>query len=205
MSAIDLKKELKHLYTASKEPAQVEVPAMPFLMIDGTGDPREQGYKDTVSLLYGVAYTLKFQLKRLGHDYVVMPLEGRWWVDDYTQLDFDRRDNWQWTMMIRQPEQLTAEMVAQACVDLQKKKDLSALPPVRLETFDEGLCAQVLFIGPYKDELPTIDRLHAYIESRGVLTGKHHEIYLSDPNHTAPEKLKTILRQPMLLREGEPG
>lgn len=205
MTAIDLKKDLKHLYTAAKAPTQVEVPALPFLMIDGGGDPREQGYKDTVSLLYAVAYTIKFQLKRAGHDYVVMPLEGRWWVDDLTQLDFEKRDNWCWTMMIMQSEHVTAQMVEQACAEIQKKKNLAVLPPVRLETLNEGLCAQVLFIGPYKDELPTIDRLHAYIESHGALTGKHHEIYLSDPNRTAPDKLKTILRQPMLLREGQPG
>jgi hypothetical protein len=206
MTAIDLKKHLRHLYTPSgKDPVQVDVPTLPFLMIDGEGDPREQGYKDTVSLLYAVAYTVKFQLKRLGHDYVVMPLEGRWWVDDLTALDFEHRDNWRWTMMILQPEHVTAEMVAQACADVRKKKELATLPPVRFEIFTEGLCAQMPYIGPYKDELPTIDRLHAYIQSHGMLTGKHHEIYLSDPNRTAPEKLKTILRQPMLLREKQPG
>jgi hypothetical protein len=205
MTAIDLKKDLKHLYTAAKDPTQVEVPALPFLMIDGAGDPREQPYKDTVGLLYAVAYTIKFQLKRAGHDYVVMPLEGRWWVDDFRELDFEKRDNWRYTMMILQSEHVTAEIVEQACAEVQKKKQLPALPPVRLETLTEGLCAQVLFIGPYKDELPTIDRLHAYIESHGALTGKHHEIYLSDPNRTDPDKLKTILRQPMLLREGQPG
>jgi hypothetical protein len=206
MPALDLKKDLKHLYAPSgKIFSQVDVPAMNFLMIDGQGDPREQGYKDTVSLLYAVAYTIKFHVKKTqGFDYGVMPLEGRWWVEDLTKLDFEDRSNWLWTMMIMQPAQVTAEIVEQCRAEVQKKKGLDALPPVRLESFTEGLCAQVLFVGPYKDEMPTIERLHAYIWEQGAqLTGKHHEIYLSDPNRTAPEKLKTILRQPMTLPQPE--
>jgi len=107
--------------------------------------------------------------------------------------------------MIMQPEQVTPEIVAQGCTEVQKKKGLAEPPAVRLETFTEGLCAQILYTGPYKDEMPTIDRLHAYIQERCTLTGKHHEIYLGDPNRTAPEKLKTILRQSMQVHVSIPA
>lgn len=200
MAALDLKKDLKQFYAPSgKTVSIVEVPTLSFLMIDGQGDPREQAYRDTVSLLFAVAYTVKFHVKRTqGFDFAVMPLEGRWWVENLDDLDFEDRSNWLWTIMIMQPACVTPDMVAQACLEVQKKKALAVPPPVRLESFTEGLVGQILFTGPYKDEMPTIEHLHASIQAQGgVLVGKHHEIYLSDPNRTAPEKLKTILRQPM--------
>lgn len=207
MAALDLKKDLKHVYTASKTPAVVDVPPLSFLMLDGQGDPREEGYKEVVGLLFALAYTIKFHVKNTqGIDFGVMPLEGRWWVEDLANLDFEDRSNWIWTIMIMQPAMVTSEIVDQCRAEVQKKKGLSALPPVRLETFTEGRVAQVQFIGPYADEMPTIERLHDFIgEQGGTLTGKHHEIYLSDPNRTAPEKLKTILRQPMQIGINEPA
>lgn len=205
MAAIDLKKDLKHLYAPSKTLSMVDVPTLSFLMIDGQGDPREDHYKQVVSTLFGVAYAVKFHVKKTqGIDFGVMPLEGRWWVEDYNQLDFDNRENWMWTLMIMQPEIVTAEIVEQCRAQVQKKKGLASLPPVRLEAFTEGLVAQVLYTGPFADEMPTIEKLHAFIEERGTLTGKHHEIYLSDYNRTAPEKLRTILRQPMQMRVNAP-
>jgi hypothetical protein len=207
MAALDLKKDLKHLYAPAKTPSIVEVPAMSFLMIDGRGDPRAESYKEVVGTLFGVAYAVKFHVKKAqGIDFGVMPLEGRWWVQENTELDFESRDNWMWTLMIMQPAMVTAEIVDQCRAEVQKKKGLSALPPVRLETFTEGLVGQVLYTGPFADEMPTIERLHDYILAQGgALTGKHHEIYLSDFNRTAPEKLRTILRQPLQMPINEPA
>jgi hypothetical protein len=206
MAAIDLKKDLKHLYSPSKTPSIVDVPTLSFLMIDGQGDPRSESFKDVVGTLFSVAYTIKFHIKKTQNiDFGVMPLEGRWWVEDYRELDFERRDNWMWTLMIMQPESVTPEIVDQCRAAVQKKKGLAALPPVRLESFTEGLVAQMLYTGPYADEWPTIERLHAYIEEQGgTLTGKHHEIYLNDFTRTAPERLKTILRQPLHMPINEP-
>ena len=204
MAKLDFKKELKHLYRASaKKVSLVEVPPMNFLMIDGHGDPNTSPeYAEAIEALYAVAYALKFKVKReQGIDYVVMPLEGLWWTDDPAQFDMDNRDIWKWTAMIMQPECVTAEMYRDAVAEVRKKKALSALDKMRFETYYEGLSVQILHIGPYSEEGPTIAKLHNYIEEHGYrLNGKHHEIYLSDPRRTAPERLKTILRQP--VREG---
>lgn len=199
MAAIDLKKQLKHLYhLPTSEIAVVEVPAMNFLMIDGSGDPNGKVYAEAVGKLYAVAYALKFMLKKRDaeRDYVVMPLEGLWRTKEGTPWYDTDRANWLWTAMIMQPEEVTEEMFEQARSEVERKKQLD-LARIRFETFSEGHVVQVLHSGPYSEERPTIERLHAFIEQRGWRgRGRHHEIYLSDPFRTAPERLRTILRQP---------
>lgn len=198
---LDLKKDLKHLYSPSaKAFAFVDVPTMNFLMIDGKGDPNtSQDYKDAVEALYAVSYTLKFAIKKgQGIDYPVMALEGLWWADNMAEFSLDRRSHWLWTMMLMQPDVVTNSDVAAAIRDAQAKKGLPALSNIRFERYAEGQSAQILYFGPYKDEGPTIARLHAFIHENGCeLTGKHHEIYLGDPRRTAPENLKTVIRQPV--------
>lgn len=206
MQKIDFKKELKHLYSPSaKETAVVDVPAMNFLTILGAGDPNTaQWYKDAVSALYSVAYTLKFMVKKgqLAIDYGVMPLEGLWWAEDMSQFSTDDKSNWLWQAMIMQPEFITAEMVAEAKAQVLKKKGIAAVEQVNFERFAEGKAVQIMYFGPYADEGPTIQKLHDFIWANGgQLSGKHHEIYLSDPSRTAPEKLKTVIRQPFVVKE----
>jgi hypothetical protein len=203
MTKIDFKKELKYLYRPSaKEFVVVEVPRLKYLMVDGHGDPNTaKEYQDAVEALYAVAYKLKFMSKRsLGKDYVVPPLEGLWWAEDmeaFTTLR-DKRA-WDWTMMIMQPEWITQEMFEAAVEEVEGAKGLPALPRLRLGTRHEGLSVQILHIGSYEDEGPTLHRMHnEFIPQNGYeMVGKHHEIYLSDPRKVAPEKLKTVLRQPV--------
>jgi hypothetical protein len=200
MDKVDLKKELKSLYNpTAKEVTAIDVPAMNFLAIDGEGSPASQQYREAVEALFSVSYQLKFMVKKgRGIDYAVMPLEGLWWVDDMAQYASKSRDEWKWTAMIMQPKYVTAEDVKQAIEQTGKKKNLPALPKLRFESFQEGKAAQIMYTGPFADEGPTIQKIHSYIQkSNHALSGKHHEIYLNDPSRTAPEKLKTILRQPM--------
>jgi hypothetical protein len=198
---IDYKRELGELYAPGKEPAIVEVPELNFLMIDGHGDPNSApAYSEAIEALYTLSYTAKFALKRspAGLDFAVMPLEGLWWTPDMASFSTAEKSAWDWTVMIMQPEQVSEEVFEQALQSARSKKQLAAFDRLRLESFAEGLSAQVMFIGPYAEEGPTIQRLHAYIAEQGYeLAGKHHEIYLSDPRRCAPEKLKTIIRQPM--------
>ena len=193
------------LYKASaREPVIVRVPEMGFVMIDGRGDPNTSPtYVDAIQALYSLSYTLKFALKReLRLQYRVSPLEGLWWGDDMTDFNEDRKDDWSWTMMIAQPDEVTPERFDLARIDVGEKKDLPALPNARLQRFEEGTAAQILYIGPYSGEGPTIRRLHAFITERGHafdgIHQKHHEIYLSDPRRSAPEKWRTIIRQPFV-------
>ncbi len=201
MSKIDFKKEWRHLYRPSaKEFVVVDVPPMKFLMIDGHGNPNTaQEYRDAIEALYAVAYALKFMSKReKGVDYVVPPMEGLWWVENMEEFTTDDKSAWDWTMMIMQPESVTQEMFEEALRQVEKKKSPPALSKLRLETYHEGLAVQILYIGPYEAEAPTIARMHAFIDENGYeLAGKHHEIYLGDPRKVAPEKLKTVLRQPI--------
>jgi hypothetical protein len=202
LTKLDLKKTLKHLYNPSaKECELVDVPPMNFLMIDGTGDPNTApAYKDAVEALYAVSYTLKFAIKKSQNiDYPVMPLQGLWWADNMAEFIVGHRDNWQWTMMIMQPDLVTQADVSLA-LTAAAKKGLPGLANLRFESYNEGQAAQIMYFGPYKDEGPTIARLHAFITTNGgTLSGKHHEIYLSDPRKTAPAKLKTVIRQPYRL------
>ncbi len=175
---------------------------MQFLAIDGAGDPNTSSeYRDAISALYSVAYALKFALKKSGIDFHVSPLEGLWWADDMVHFSADQKGKWKWTMLIAQPDEVTRERVEQVVQDVARKKSLPALQHVRLITFHEGRCAQILHVGPYAAEGPTIERLHQFIhEHGGEFDGsqqKHHEIYLGDPSRTSPERLKTIIRQPI--------
>jgi hypothetical protein len=201
MSTVDLKKDLKHLYNPSaKEVSVVDVPPMNFLMIDGAGDPNVSlEYQQAMEALFSLSYALKFRVKKSnGVDYAVMPLEGLWWTDDPGQFSMSNKGIWKWTAMIMQPEYVTGELFAEALAEVRRKKDLVALDRVRFESYHEGLSAQIMHIGPYAAEEPTIARLHSFIRENGYeLSGKHHEIYLSDPRRTAPEKLRTVLRQPI--------
>lgn len=203
MSKIDLKRELKHLYKPSaKSVATVDVPAMRFLMIDGQGDPNNSSeYTEAVEALFSVSYVTKFSVKRSPSavDYSVMPLEGLWWSDDWSSFTSGDRSAWKWTMMIMQPDYASDDAISGAIEQVRAKKSLNAIDLLRLECFTEGLCAQTLHIGPFSDEGPTIERVHAYIESKATLRGKHHEIYLSDIRRAAPAKWKTVLRQPMTV------
>jgi len=201
MAKIDFKKELKHLYNPSTKKVEiVDVPMMDFLIVNGSGDPNTaQEYKDAVEALFAVSYALKFMVKKgKGVDYGVLPLEGLWWADDMTQFSTENKDIWKWTSMIMQPEYVTEDLVSKALEQVEKKKNPTALSKIRFESFHEGLSAQIMHIGPYSAEAPTIEKLHNFIKENGYeLRGKHHEIYLSDPRRSTPEKLKTIIRQPM--------
>lgn len=201
MVKVDFKRELKHLYNPSQKVfSVVDVPPMSFVMIDGHGDPnRAPEYQEAVEALYAVAYGLKFMVKKeQGVDYGVLPLEGLWWVDDMAEFSMEAKEEWDWTMMVMQPEWVTAELVERARADVARKKNPPALPKLRFEVYHEGLAVQILYVGPYDEEAPTIARMHAFAEQEGyALRGKHHEIYLSDPRRTAPERLKTVIRQPI--------
>ena len=201
MNKIDLKQEMKHLYQCSaRAVVQVEVPALNFLMVDGIGDPNTSpAYAQAVEALFAVSYGAKFLVKKgpQALDYAVMPLEGLWWADDMAVFAGGDKSQWQWTMMIMQPAFVSRETIHQAMADTQKKKNLPAIDRLRLEAFHEGPCAQLLHVGPFSEEGPSIERLHAFIDARSGRTGRHHEIYLSDIRKAAPEKWKTIIRQPM--------
>jgi len=195
---VDLKKELRGLYSARRAPELIEVPPLTYLMADGGGDPSGPEYSSVVESLYGVAYSLKFLAKAEGDDFVVMPLQGLWWADDMDAFLEGSRDDWRWTMMILQPAVVDENMVATAIEQVAAKKDLPVLDRVRLEVYEEGAAAQLMHIGPYSEEAPNIERLHRFIEDSGKQRrGLHHEIYLSDPRRAAPEKMKTIIRQPV--------
>ena len=201
MEKIDLKKKLKYLYEpSSKEFSVVDVPLKNFIMIDGQGNPNTSvEYAESLQALYTAAYTLKFKIKKeLAVDYPVMASEGLWWMDDMREFSLARKDDWKWTMMIMQPEIVTLPLFTQAVDEAVKKKGQPALRKLRLEPYHEGLAAQIMYFGPYADEGSTISRLHKFIEESGhIRFGKHHEIYMSDPRRTAPEKLRTVIRQPM--------
>lgn len=197
---VDFKRELTGFYIARRSPTVVEMPELAFLMIDGHGDPNTSGeYRDAVSALFSVSYAARFALKRAGViDFGVMPLEGLWWASDMAAFSVDDKSAWDWTMLIMQPDEVTAGVLADAKVRAAAEVPVTALERLRLERYAEGLAAQVLHVGPYSAEGPTIASLHAFIAEQGrELVGKHHEIYLGDPRRSAPEKLKTIIRQPM--------
>jgi hypothetical protein len=198
---LDLKKELKQFYNApSKDPVFVTLPSQKIIAIDGQGNPNTSiDFKNAVEALYPVAYKIKFAYKKLGKDYAVMPLEGLWWMDDMKDFTVENKDLWKWKIFIVQPAFVTKEMFDSVIEEVKSKKDLVSLHKVTFEILEEGLCAQILYVGAYKDEGKTIENLHAFIKNKGyTLVKKHHEIYLSDMRKTAPEKLKTILRQPII-------
>jgi len=206
MEKIDLRKELKHLYAPSPKKVElVEVPEFLFVMIDGKIEPGQApasspDFHDALQALYGLAYTLKFASKLSQDnpiDYAVMALEALWSVESGV-LDLARPDDWTWTAMMLHPDHITEALFQQALIQLRAKRPSPALDRLRLERFREGLSIQTLHVGPYSEEPATIERMKAFARENGLVShGRHHEIYLGDPRRTAPEKLKTVLRQPV--------
>ncbi len=202
MDKFDVKKARKELYApSSKDFSTVEVAPVQYLAVDGHGNPgTSERYAEALEALYATAYGVKFASKNaLGRDFVVAPLEGLWWAGDMGAFTAGNKDQWDWTMIISQPDWIIPEMVGAVVGQAAAKKDLSGLARLRVLVLSEGLCVQILHIGPYDDEAPTLARLHGqYMPEHGLaFNGKHHEIYLSDPRRAAPGKLKTILRQPV--------
>jgi hypothetical protein len=199
-SKVDFKKTLKQLYNPKEGNFHlVEVPPMNFLMIDGIGDPNKSiDYQRAIDALYTLSYGLKFSLKPQGYDHIVPPLEGLWWMENLENFSLANKDQWEWTMMIMQPDWINLEWVEKARKNAMMKKDNPLLEKVRFDCFTEGLSVQFLYIGSYDNEAPRIAEMHEYISNNGYQTnGKHHEIYLGDPRKTSPDRLKTILRQPV--------
>ena len=211
METLDLKKELKYLYAPSEQKAEiVQVPSLQFIMIDGAIEKgKEPGnspaFAESTQALYSLAYTLRFMLKKRetdAIDYPVMPLEGLWWVED-GMFDITIKDNWFFTLMILQPDIITPEVFADGVEQVRRKKgDSPNLSHLRLAHFEEGMCVQMMHIGPYATEPATIERMRAFALENGYRdrvgpTGKHHEIYIGDPRKADPAKLKTVLRHPL--------
>lgn len=202
MQTYDIKKERKDLYAPKPGNFEfVDVPEMGFLMVDGHGDPNtSSAYREAVEALYATAYAVRAVAKtRLGRVHTVAPLEGLWSAQDMEVFRTRDKSAWDWTMMIAQPDWITVEVVDLALAAAQKKR-LPALGRLRFERFTEGRSVQILHLGPYDDEGPTLARLHdEFLPVNGLVpTGRHHEIYLSDARKTEPAKLKTILRQPVI-------
>lgn len=198
---IDLKKEVA-TYRARKGSFDiVEVPPLQYLMVDGRGDPDTEAYGNAISALFGVAYKLKFASKRqFERDFVVMPLEALWWSDDMSTFTVNRdKSRWSWTAMVAVPDWITGDDLEEARAAVAEKGANRALDELRLERYEEGRCVQTLHVGPFDDEGPVLDEMHnVSIPGAGLrMTGKHHEIYLSDIRSTDPAKLRTILRQPV--------
>ena len=212
MDKLDYKKAYKDLYKPKSAPALITVPEMAFIMIDGKGNPnQEEGeYRKAVELLYALSYTIKMsKTKPDGYfNYVIPPLEGLWWLENDLMPDFINKDQFYWTSMIRQPEFVTEDVFTRACQEAQKKKPHLDINKARLQSFREGLCVQIMHTGPYDTEPQTIALLEDFIKnnhyqnaisdtlSDGTIR-RHHEIYLSDPRKTAPEKMNTVIRHPV--------
>lgn len=203
-SKVDFKKEFKKLYSAPNNPVTVLVPELKYIMIDGSGSPGEcKEYTDAISALYPVAYITKFASKKgQKKDYAVPPLEGLWWADDMADFVKGNRSKWKWTMMIMQPDWITKDLIKESIAKAKQKNPslVKTFDKIRFDAYNEGKSGQIMHTGPYKDEGPTIKKLHGYIkEQKGTFDGqkeKHHEIYLSDPRRSKPERMKTIIRQP---------
>src|SRR5215212_3029090 len=208
MKILDLKKQFKTLYQPSAKKVElVNVPSLKFAMIDGAiekgyGPGDSPGFAEAVQALYGISYTLKFMLKKRkanAIDYPVMPLEGLLWLTEGDVFDINIKDNWSYTLVIMQPDVITQEIFEEGIAQVRRKRgDSDALSKLRLEFFEEGLCAQVMHIGPYATEPATMERMREFMQENGYrdcvgLGGKHHEIYLGDPRKADPAKLKTVL------------
>ncbi len=215
MEKFDYKKSFRELYAPDTTPGILSVPSMNFIMIDGKGNPNDAAgeYKKAVELLYALSYTIKMSKKSNAapkdfFDYVVLPLEGLWWLEDSNSLNFQDKDNYHWTSMIRQPEFVTPEVLEQASWSVKKKKPDLDVSKARLEEFQEGLCVQLLHLGPYDTEPLSLEKMDRFLYEHHYLIDishpddagrirRHHEIYLSDPRRSKPDKLKTILRHPI--------
>jgi len=193
---------IDRLYRATTTPQLVQVPPLSFMCLDGHGDPNTSAaYAAAVQALYSVSYAAKFAVRKAGGpNFKVSPLEGLWWAEDLSAFLTGDKSNWDWTMMIRQPDTFTAEFIGRLADEVADKKSMAVARELKLVTFEEGTAAQVLHIGPYATEAPTIARLHEFIREQGFRFDghrhKHHEIYVGDPRRSVPEKLRTIIRQP---------
>jgi hypothetical protein len=211
MEKLDLKKDLKYLYLPSATKVElVDVPAMSFVMVDGAIEPdlspgTSPLYRENILAVYAAAFTLKFMAKLRREnpvDYPVMAMEGLWWIEDGI-FDIRKAGNWKYTAMMMQPDLVTPEMFGAALAQMRAKKgDQPAFARLRLERFREGLCVQIMHVGPYATEPATVDRMQTFMQENGLqdlvgLGGKHHEIYLGDPRRSAPERLRTVLRHPV--------
>lgn len=206
--AFDFKKEFKEFYQPKTKPSIITVPKMNYLAVRGTGDPNQEdsAYKESIELLYGVAYTLKMSHKtdykiEGFFDYVVPPLEGFWWQEDREGVDYGHKEQFSFISVIRLPDFVTKDNVDWAINQASKKKKRD-FSKVEFFTYDEGLCVQCMHIGPYDDEPTTVEAMHQFMEEEGyaldiTLERMHHEIYLGDVRKTTPEKLKTVLRHPI--------
>lgn len=202
MEKVDFKKELDYLYKpSSKEFSIVTVPPLKYLMVDGEGDPNTSPeYVAAIEALYSVSYTLKFMSKKeFEQDYIVPPLESLWWADDMSAFAKGHKESWKWTAMIMVPDWITKPMVKQAVKTVKEKKEDSKLDILRHETLKEGKSVQILHIGPYDKEGPMLKRMHNEFMPANdlIFNGKHHEIYMSDARKVAPDKLRTVVRQPV--------
>ena len=198
---LDLRKELRHIYEAAQDKvAEIDVPVLNHLRIDGKGDPNtSRGYREAVESLFATAYALKFAVKKSsGIDYSVMPLESLWWTERGKPFFSENKKDWLWSALIVQPPVVTGELLGRLLEQVKERKALPALARLRLEPFVEGKSLQTLHIGPYSAEGLTIGKLHQYAKEHGYsLSGRHHEIYLNTPQRTVPERLRTIIRQPV--------
>ena len=203
----DFKKEYKNLYSSRQKPILIDVPHLNYIMIDGRGKPTGENYQNAMQILYTLTYTIKMSKKGDKHidgyyEYVIPPLEGLWYLEN-GKLDFNvSKDKWLWTSMIAQPNFVNEDIFNWALDECKNKKPNLDFSKARFQTFTEGLCVQSMHIGSYDDELKTITKIEKYMEENNLenVTGnirKHHEIYLSDPRRTLPEKLRTILRFPV--------
>ena len=210
--AFDFKKEYKEFYMPAARPSIVTVPPMNYIAVRGEGNPNAEdgAYKQAIGLLYGIAFTIKMS-KKGDHriegffDYVVPPLEGFWWQDGVKWIDYARKDRFQWISVIRLPDFVTKKDFDWAVAEATRKKKTD-FSRAEFLTCDEGLCVQCLHIGSYDDEPATVEQMHRYMEELGYaldITEQrlHHEIYLSDVRKVAPEKLKTVIRHPIRLRQ----
>lgn len=215
MNKIDFRKQYKQFYAPKKEPSLIEIPAMQFIMVDGQGNPNDGNgeYTKAIELLYALTYTIKMNCidysEPSAYEYNVLPLEGLWWLEDIHDMNFTDKDRYCWTSMIRQPDIVTPEHFARAKQLVAKKKPQLDLSKARLETYTEGLCIQCMHTGPFDDEPATLERMEESCKkmSKDIAIGsltvegkikRHHEIYLGDFRKTKPERMKTILRHPVL-------
>ncbi len=199
VTKLDLRKTLKSLYSPrAGEVELVTIPAMKYIMVDGSGAPESESFQQAIGVLYNLAYTMKFRSKKLlKKDYNVMALEGLWWIEG-KEFDMAKRDDWVWRLMIVQPDFVTSKMFSEAREEIKRKKNPPGLEKAYLESFEEGPCVQIMHVGPYSAEPESIAKMDAYAKERGYrMVGKHHEIYLGDPRRAAPSKLKTIIRHPI--------
>jgi hypothetical protein len=202
MKKIDFKKELKEFYNpSSKLVSLINVPKRNFIMADGDGNPNtSKRFQECIEALFSVSYNLKFMIKKgnLQIDYGVMPLEGLWWCDDMKEFSTNNKEIWKWTIMIMQPDFITESMFEEAIRVVEKKKGITIINDLSFAPFTEGESIQMMHIGPFSTEADTLEKMNTLIlTDRLIRSGKHHEIYLNDFRKISPEKMKTVLRQPV--------